>query len=751
MPWQLTLDEESQPLTQKISNGAFQQQGQVDWVSLSRSGISFSLGVLSRFSAASVDAYTVTVGHFVGSNFELSQAGRHNIESSLSNLRSFGGYGDVLWFGFGIQHLLRTLAATEQGATLVALCAALSETFPDDFSAEILSNMAKSSANLKIVPALTEWRSLVRSCAGVFASSTFPLRAEALMRMQIQRGYKGIRSPNANAADTAAALLGIGKVSCGTWTSISIHGPGEAGWLAALAEWLFGLTVTITDENGTLKYTSQAEGRLANVNIFYKPMDDQVSHTRSLQIVDKSFEIGTATELFTGTSTPDTTGMIEWISTCGRVEWRECLGATFGIYFETLMKLTSAFGDIFGSAARIFEAIAEADPNLPKTFLYDNQLYAEDSFGAGLILNALRWFPELAKASANIQKAYETTSCAEALAKYQARIELLASCCACDLCVPGDAQIASSIGRNKPCLVIIMETIMVLCRLRSTLEVASSLFPHLRGLHRVYHEQVTKRKESIFHGLDQLSNILDNPRSFNQRMDAASLLFTARRIYEVAEEAGDVCAISANGVCIYSDSLREPSDDRQLINRIHVIPGQIECHGRSYFCVEEWRSDDLGQVWDDERWMEIQDQAKICTFRVAVRETVRSIAVRYVVVDELDQASGPTFGPLRLATWASTRRGLVSCPEEHRADARSAEHATSIAPPELLDQLSDAGVQLRQLKLPLLGRCVTLSAYELRTLGNEEEVLILREDQCLACCIKAGVGYDAGEIIILSK
>lgn len=138
----------------------------------------------------------------------------------------------------------------------------------------------------------------------------------------------------------------------------------------------------------------------------------------------------------------------------------------------------------------------------------------------------------------------------------------------------------------------------------------------------------------------------------------------------------------------------------------------------------------------------------MCSAKVAVHETVRSIAVRYVVLDELDRASGATLGPLQLATWASTRRGLVFCPEAHRA--KSAATMATI-PSELLDQLRNSGVKLRVLKAPLLGRCVALSGYELQSMRESEEIMILREDQCLPCCIKTALRDDALEIIVLSK
>jgi len=141
MPLQLTIDDDAQPLTRRLGNRSFQQQGQVDWVSLSWTSVNFSLGILARLSAASVDPYTVTVGHFIGSNFDLSRNGRLNIEEALKGLRYFKGMGDALWFGFGIQHLVRAISVTDQGATFVALCANLSECFEEEIAAEILMNV----------------------------------------------------------------------------------------------------------------------------------------------------------------------------------------------------------------------------------------------------------------------------------------------------------------------------------------------------------------------------------------------------------------------------------------------------------------------------------------------------------------------------------------------------------------------------------------------------------------------------------
>ena len=43
-----------------------------------------------------------------------------------------------MWFGFGIKDIVTDLADTEEGLTLVALCAALSTTYDSTFAAQVI-------------------------------------------------------------------------------------------------------------------------------------------------------------------------------------------------------------------------------------------------------------------------------------------------------------------------------------------------------------------------------------------------------------------------------------------------------------------------------------------------------------------------------------------------------------------------------------------------------------------------------------
>ena len=47
------------------------------------------------------------------------------LNEALSRLHSFSSFGDLMHFGFGIKHIIRTLADSVEGMATIALCSAL--------------------------------------------------------------------------------------------------------------------------------------------------------------------------------------------------------------------------------------------------------------------------------------------------------------------------------------------------------------------------------------------------------------------------------------------------------------------------------------------------------------------------------------------------------------------------------------------------------------------------------------------------
>ena len=752
MPPVLRLDEDAKPLSRKWDSGTsgsggsdFQQQGAVDWVDLTKTSISFSFGILSRLSAASVDAYTITVGHLIGGAFQLSRGGRSNVEGALSKLKSFGSLGDVLWFGFGLRHLVRSLSVTEQGATLVALCAALAESFSDDAAAEILYEMVKLNTDSTSTPSPRQWRALVKCCAGTFAVTDFPTRAEAFMAMQVDGGLSSTFSRynvDAEPVAVANALAGIGKLSCGEWTAIEISGGREAGWLAAVGEWLFNLTVSIKDEHGFLKYTSCPSNQSPQIEIHYLSNSMQRGQGGSqVAVMKKSFNLHSIDDLINADTRLKTTTVT---SVSGRVQWDKCLSASFGKGFETLKTLSTTVGTVIGSAARMFEAIARAEEDVPFEMLERNQLYMDAAFGSGLLQTAVGWLPELLPFEDVIESASMAMSYTDAKSKYEANLAKLSTTCDCMIC-----GVRSRETYNKPCLVAMVETIIVLCRLLATTECAPDLFPHRLGLKKFLEDQKYKRQPHVMEGADTAPflRVFLRPETPDEPTIIADALclFTGRKISDMDEQYGEYpAAVSVGGICVYYDSLREVSDSRQLTSRIHVVPGKIERDDRPYYYLEDralafqWRN---RAAIDDETWEKLQDQAALDRVNLSVRESLRALEVWYEILDSAGHSVGMTLSPRQLVLKSSESRGLVSCSTSHPG----AGHIGRTPDQTLLDQLKAADVDFRMLRSPMLGRCVALM------IESEGTVLILRDKECMDCCVKAALKKNPRQIIVISK
>lgn len=109
----------------------------MDWVGLSSRSVHFTMDVLSRFMAAGVQPFTIVVGQEVARHLRLAESGQRNVQDALDHLASYQSIGSVLWFGFGLRGLARTLGATAEGRSLLALCAALGESFHEDYAASV--------------------------------------------------------------------------------------------------------------------------------------------------------------------------------------------------------------------------------------------------------------------------------------------------------------------------------------------------------------------------------------------------------------------------------------------------------------------------------------------------------------------------------------------------------------------------------------------------------------------------------------
>lgn len=239
----------------------FQQQGTVDWVELSGRSVQFSVAVLARLSKAGIDPFTLQVGRAICTNFSLHPIAQGRISDAILALKKFASYGDVIWFGFGVKHVVTDLAETEEGLALVAVCAALSTTYDSLYGARVLRELCGlCKAPLTFSPAIRQWKILVELCAGILTSSHFGLVLDGFRRLVLRGGntlLETMRCPTTYSA-LAEAILTIAQVTTKRLASATFTGGLDCVWLAAVAEWIFSLDVVIYNSADLALYRSRS-------------------------------------------------------------------------------------------------------------------------------------------------------------------------------------------------------------------------------------------------------------------------------------------------------------------------------------------------------------------------------------------------------------------------------------------------------------------------------------------------------------
>ena len=606
--------------------------------------VKIPLGVLSRYAAGRVNIYTSEVGAALCRGFELAPQGRRNVQAALESLRSVTSVGNALEFGFGMQDVIRHMARTESGATCVALCAALKESYSDAVAVEVLVELAKfANVDGEHVPSGIEWKSLLSACAGALTASAFPLRAETFMTIVKDdrllgaapsiMGTRSVRSCS-TPQSIAQALFVLGEISRGKVGAISFVGGPDAGWLAAVAEWFFDLKIAIAnhDEPLNFKYINSLDTEGVQLAIYLQNTPQQTASSQSLQPFGKTYYLEDASELFSAELRSSSDSYVS-----GRVKWDSAFSSTFMMDFSRIMSNPQCVGQLFGSAARLFRAQAAGDPPFRYSDLVACSGYCDQSHGKGFVNSLLTWFPEL-KPLKTFMGATASQSSGDALRTYDQCIALLKQFCGCIMCSSchdvegGDANNASDedrlddesddemqsahsegeVGRetevnftddDRYCLTILAETIIVLGRsLANVTCETKGLHPTRLGLEMAYAKQYNLHYSAGKHAQAGLSPggqfIFVVDKDANSRLitdDGNALESTEFKLQTVLElfsgRDADIVmtttAATVNGVCAYLGILAQPQANAQDLGAIHVLSGRIQYQKKTYDRVED--------------------------------------------------------------------------------------------------------------------------------------------------------------------
>ncbi|KAI1357542.1 hypothetical protein F5Y08DRAFT_352230 [Xylaria arbuscula] len=454
--------------------------------------------------------------------------------------------------------------------------------------------------------------------------------------------------------DLAGALIALGKVSSQRLASVCISGGPACGWLAAVAIWLLGLSVNISDGNNQLYPVTAGDTNAQVQFILERTRLDSCGSAREITMVDETYRLRDSYELLKDNLLGDEAVCCTFL---GRVPWKCCLSTAFGRVFCDLIKMTHEVGTAFGCAARIFEE-AFYDNKICENYSQSEtgRFHFDDSYGIGFVHHSLKCFPELAPSKIPMTQAVKMTF-SDAMTSYERIYTIIQERCSCYKCHRG----CSTRDPNALCLATLLETVIALSLVLSTMIVPECLLPTRKGLAQFYpHVDGWITREIDFVGTNGRTWKAPNPLHIlgATRHDAITEglnIFTGRdaKSEEISLRAS---AAAKYGLCFYFDALRELSVDKELSGRLHVVPGRIEHQGRPFNLVT-----DLEMGGNLPNPLSQMNEVVLSKSSLLCRERTSGLNVCFAVSDDNDTT---TFhvGPCRLTNRLTiSARWYVNC------------------------------------------------------------------------------------------
>ncbi|EQB58800.1 hypothetical protein CGLO_00877 [Colletotrichum gloeosporioides Cg-14] len=240
------------------SDPSFAQQGSVDWVALSNTSVQTSMAVLARLSRAGLEPLTAVVCQGIFSLIPIGIEGEKAIHDALSKSKAYSTFGDVLWFGIGVRHILRELPKTSEGASSVAIAAALAEGFSVDFGAAVLFELAKLTGSpAELTPSFSQWQVYSEICSSILTATGFGVRVNQLTKvLGFAKGFgprdrwpvgREFEDEANDARKIAGFLLTIGSIIRGEIQAVEVSGGFSCLWAYVLCDMIFGIRAEIFD------------------------------------------------------------------------------------------------------------------------------------------------------------------------------------------------------------------------------------------------------------------------------------------------------------------------------------------------------------------------------------------------------------------------------------------------------------------------------------------------------------------------
>ena len=538
---------------------------------------------------------TCAMAQAMCSKFNVPLEGQKRMADAISQLKAYSSYGQVLWFGFGVKHVVRSLCETKQGATCAALCACLRVSYSTEMSARVLSVLCDQLLPSDgLSPALPQWAALIEVCAGILNPSKFPIMVDGFCRLAFTDPRRRYGCYKATTVDALAhAIAELSNVSNGNVSSITFEGGCDCGWIAAVAEWLFCLKVKVFTEDSSCLYwqDSSHTNDSAQVTIIFTTHPDNLNlaRTRELKVVNRTFRLPCNRRVVFFRDS----GIERDLFGMGRSSWSTILEDTFGSAFNRLLS-----PNIIGHFARkILSDIMAYSSGDPLVMFYKRREALHPWMGPfsspaasrerAFFLSIANRLPELSPLLGALEQSKISPGAGSSPEGSQ-----LWNSCGCDSCRQHLQKEREKrvVATEEICLHHLGLTLISLIRLLDRINIDETIQPASTGLLMLYDH--IKRHDDYF----------QNPNVCKETVWNTHLSITYQRIFELftglpthksLNKLADASAVCHGGMCIWLPALEDPLYDPAKQMRLRVAPGKVSFRDRLYREIVDMEESDV--------------------------------------------------------------------------------------------------------------------------------------------------------------
>ncbi|CAM6000580.1 unnamed protein product [Sphagnum balticum] len=527
----------------------------------------YTVDFLKRCNRAGVEPITIKAGDIVCSSFRFAPFRQKQLISSLNKLEGCFSSRNLIYLGFGVQHIVRELSVAENGFFLVALCSALTLHYSSNTAAEIMRELyIERKATSSGLPSMRQWMNLIESCQGCIAKSKLPYHFDAFARL-LNPESREMRAPT-DPQIIAKALLIIGEISMGRKSNARFDGGVECALLAVIAQDLFGLSIEIFDEsNNNCCYISPPTGPVnIQTQITFIRRGKKENTSPNLNIVRETFFISTGRELLRERLHLDASPVRYPTS------WSKVLSDTFppreadGLFTNFLYRAQlNRLLRIVAYQAQIFFASSAPHSSIPESLWWikwnrQGSLYNPKRTGSDLIRFISNTFPELAFIEK--ENPIETELLGDTVENDSIEncLKRISNNCRCSACREKSRRAPYPI---LVCRKTLATTIARLALILSPVMICPSIPPSINALHQLY---------------DATNPVVPGASSgtISIPIEGLGLILYVFTGELSKSQPSRVSAVSAQGICVFMSLLRDFNLSPLEAMEVEVIHGNIQ-------------------------------------------------------------------------------------------------------------------------------------------------------------------------------